>query len=58
LIHGTKDDYVPFFNSQSAFDAMQARGATQVSLSPIQDGNHFTSAVPFYLGTYQFFAGF
>lgn len=58
LIHGTKDDYVPFFNSQNAYNAMQAQNATQVTLSPIEDGTHASSAVPFYLGAYQFFAGF
>jgi alpha-beta hydrolase superfamily lysophospholipase len=54
LFHGTADDYVPFFNSQDAYDAMQARGATQVTLRPIQGGNHFTSAVTYTLGAYAF----
>ena len=54
LFHGTADDYVPFFNSQDAYDAMQARGATQVTLRPIQGGNHFTSATTYTLGAYAF----
>jgi pimeloyl-ACP methyl ester carboxylesterase len=54
LFHGTADDYVPFFNSQDAYDAMQARGATQVTLRPIQGGNHFSSATAYTLGAYAF----
>jgi pimeloyl-ACP methyl ester carboxylesterase len=54
LFHGTADDYVPFFNSQDAYDAMQKRGATQVELHPIQGGNHFSSAATYTLGAYGF----
>ena len=54
LFHGTADDYVPFFNSQDAYDAMRTRGATQVTLRPIQGGNHFTSAITYTLGAYAF----
>jgi alpha-beta hydrolase superfamily lysophospholipase len=54
LFHGTADDYVPFFNSQDAYDAMQARGATQVTLRPIQGGNHFSSVITYTLGAYAF----
>jgi pimeloyl-ACP methyl ester carboxylesterase len=54
LFHGTADDYVPFFNSQDAYDAMQQRGATQVELHPIQGGNHFSSAAAYTLGAYGF----
>jgi pimeloyl-ACP methyl ester carboxylesterase len=54
LFHGTADDYVPFFNSQDAYDAMQARGATQVSLRPIQGGDHFSSLITYTLGAYAF----
>lgn len=54
LFHGTADDYVPFFNSQDAYDAMQARGATQVTLNPIQGGNHFSSVTTYTLGAYAF----
>ncbi|OGX84059.1 hypothetical protein BEN47_16835 [Hymenobacter lapidarius] len=58
LFHGTADDYVPFFNSQDAYDAMQKRGATQVQLRPIQGGNHFTSATTYTLGAYAFISQF
>jgi len=54
LFHGTADDYVPFFNSQDAYDAMRKRGASQVELHPIQGGNHFTSATAYTLGAYAF----
>lgn len=49
LFHGTADDYVPYFNSEDAYKAMRARGATQVSLHPIQGGNHFTSVTQYTL---------
>ena len=54
LFHGTADDYVPFFNSQDAYDAMQAHGATQVELHPIQGGDHFSSATAYTLGAFGF----
>lgn len=56
LFHGTADDYVPYFNSQDAYTAMQARGATQVQLRPIQGGNHFTSVATYTLAAYAFIA--
>jgi predicted esterase len=55
LFHGTADDFVPFFNSQHAFDAMQARGAYQVELREIEGGNHFTSIPNFTVGAFLFF---
>ncbi|GAA3945123.1 alpha/beta hydrolase family protein [Hymenobacter algoricola] len=54
LFHGTADDYVPFFNSQQAYDAMRARGASQVTLRPIAGGNHFSSAPTYTLQAYAF----
>ncbi|WP_086596184.1 alpha/beta fold hydrolase [Hymenobacter crusticola] len=54
LFHGTADDYVPYFNSQDAYNAMQARGAKQVQLRPIQGGNHFTSVATYTLAAYAF----
>ena len=54
LFHGTADDYVPFFNSQDAYDAMRKHGATQVELRPIEGGNHFSSAAAYILGAYAF----
>ena len=49
LFHGTADDYVPYFNSEDAYKAMRARGATQVTLHPIEGGNHFTSVAQYTL---------
>ncbi|WP_240737327.1 alpha/beta hydrolase family protein [Hymenobacter metallicola] len=54
LFHGTADDYVPFFNSQNAYNAMKARGAANVQLRPIQGGNHFSSAASYTLQAYAF----
>lgn len=58
LFHGTQDDYVPYFNSQDAYNAMRARGATNVELRPIQGGTHFTSAAPYTLSAYAFISQF
>ena len=54
LFHGTADDYVPYFNSEDAYKAMRARGATQVTLHPIQGGNHFTSVAQYTLAALGF----
>ncbi|GAA4393734.1 hypothetical protein GCM10023186_45600 [Hymenobacter koreensis] len=54
LFHGTADDYVPYFNSEDAYRAMRARGATQVELRPIQGGNHFSSAPMYTLQAFAF----
>ncbi|UYZ61997.1 alpha/beta hydrolase family protein [Hymenobacter weizhouensis] len=58
LFHGTADDYVPFFNSQDAYNAMRARGATQVELHPIQGGNHFSSVGQYTLEAFAFISKF
>ncbi len=58
LFHGTQDDYVPYFNSQDAYNAMRARGATNVELRPIQGGTHFTAAAPYTLSAYAFISQF
>jgi alpha-beta hydrolase superfamily lysophospholipase len=54
LFHGTADDYVPYFNSEDAYRAMRAHGATQVELRPIQGGNHFTSVPQYTLAALAF----
>ncbi|WP_345071774.1 alpha/beta fold hydrolase [Hymenobacter fastidiosus] len=54
LFHGTADDYVPFFNSKDAYNAMHLRGATQVELRPIAGGNHFSSVTEYTLQAYAF----
>jgi predicted esterase len=55
LYHGTSDTYVPYFNTQTAYDAMQKRGAKNVNLFPITGGDHSTSIQGFFLGTLAFF---
>ncbi len=56
LYHGTADTYVPFFNSQTAYDAMQKRGATNVQLISIAGGDHGSSVQNYLLGTISFFS--
>lgn len=58
LLHGTDDDFVPFYNSQSAYEAMQSNGAKQVKLKRIEGGNHFSSIGPYTLETFLFFSSF
>ncbi|QHT66148.1 alpha/beta fold hydrolase [Rhodocytophaga rosea] len=58
LIHGTADDFVPFYNSQTAYDAMIANGAIQVTLRKIEGGNHFSSVAAYTLETFMFFSSF
>lgn len=55
LYHGTADRLVFYFNSKNAYDAMIKRGATSVTLIPIQGGDHDTSLSDFLLGTLTFF---
>lgn len=54
LVHGRTDDFVIPLNSQSAFDAMRRRGATNVELALV-DGNHFTAVPSYILQMYSFF---
>jgi pimeloyl-ACP methyl ester carboxylesterase len=56
LYHGTADTYVPYFNSQTTYDAMQKRGASNVTLFPIAGGDHGSSIQSFLLGTFEFFS--
>ena len=56
LSHGDKDTYVPYFNTQTAYDAMIKRGATTVKLNKIAGGDHGSSVQQFLLDTITFFA--
>ncbi|TVR71034.1 MAG: alpha/beta fold hydrolase [Marinilabiliales bacterium] len=58
LYHGTDDDFVFYFNSLTAYDAMTARGAAGVELVTVKDGDHGTTVPEYFLGTFLFFAGF
>jgi hypothetical protein len=55
LYHGDQDTYVPFLNSQTAYDAMTKRGAANVKLYKINGGTHSSSIADFFLGTFEFF---
>lgn len=57
LYHGTADQYVPFLNSQTAFDAMQARSA-DVTLIPVEGGTHGSTLTSYFLGTFQLFSSY
>ena len=50
LYHGTNDDYVPYFNSETAYEAMHALGGN-VELVPISGGSHSTSVETYLTGT-------
>lgn len=58
LFHGTADNFVPFFNSQNAYDAMRANGATQVELIPIEGGDHFSAIAGYTLGLFNYLGQF
>ncbi|MGF1586257.1 MAG: alpha/beta hydrolase family protein [Bacteroidales bacterium] len=58
LYHGTDDDYVFYFNSVTAYDAMKERGSSSVSFSSIQGGNHNTSLFDYFTGSLLFFSAF
>ncbi len=55
LYHGDADDTVLFLNSQNAYDAMRARGATNVQLIRLSGANHATGILGYITGTYDFF---
>ncbi len=58
LYHGDDDQYVFYFNSESALAAMQKRGATQVELVRLPGRNHETGVLEYAKGTFDFFAKF
>jgi pimeloyl-ACP methyl ester carboxylesterase len=57
LVHGTADQQVFYRNSTDAFTAMQARGATNVTLIPVEGKDHGPAIQEFILNTYLFFEG-
>ncbi|GAB4395923.1 MAG: hypothetical protein OHK0053_07700 [Microscillaceae bacterium] len=58
MFHGTDDDFVPPFNAEDALAAMQARGATQVSLVLFEDKNHETALEDYVFGVLDFLQDF
>jgi pimeloyl-ACP methyl ester carboxylesterase len=57
LAHGVDDDFVPFFNSQRAYDAMKARGAERVELRELS-GDHFTASPGYLQAVFLYFSNF
>lgn len=56
LYHGDADNTVFYLNSVNASEAMQKRGATNVTLVPVRGANHATALLTFVTGTYDFFS--
>lgn len=55
LYHGDADDLVFYFNSQDAFNAMKAKGSTNIELVPLKGKNHSSAVQDYLLNTYNFF---
>ncbi len=55
LYHGTDDELVYYFNSETAYEAMKAKGATAVELKALPGKNHTTALNDYLFGTYSFF---
>ncbi|MFT4031781.1 MAG: lipase family protein [Siphonobacter sp.] len=51
MYHGTADDLVPYFNSETAYEAMVAQGSTVVTFFPQTGLDHSTNITPYALGT-------
>ncbi|MFT6203621.1 MAG: pimeloyl-ACP methyl ester carboxylesterase [Spirosomataceae bacterium] len=58
LYHGTADQYVPFLNSQTTFDAMKKRNAPNITLIPVEGGTHSSTLTAYFLGTFQLFSSY
>jgi pimeloyl-ACP methyl ester carboxylesterase len=56
LYHGDADPLVAYINSKTAFDAMRARGATNVELVTLPGRDHGTAVQDYLLGTFDFFS--
>ncbi|WP_026994970.1 alpha/beta hydrolase family protein [Flectobacillus major] len=56
LYHGTADQHVFYFNSETAFNAMKAKGG-DVTLISLPNKDHFTAIQDYLLGTLTFFGG-
>ena len=55
LYHGTDDLLVPFFNSQTTYDAMIESGASNIELKPVEGADHLTAFWDYIVGTFTFF---
>lgn len=54
LVHGTADTYVPYINSETAFNAMKAKG-TNITLTPVPGGTHSTTIQSYFFATIEMF---
>ena len=52
--HGDKDDYVPLFNSEKAYETMKAKGA-DVTLKVFKGGTHSSGAYNFIMQAFTTF---
>lgn len=58
MIHGTADDYVPFFNSETTYEAMKEKGAHKVELKKVPNADHFSLVPAYYQTVLEFFHSF
>lgn len=58
LYHGTDDNFVFYFNSSSAYEAMGKRSAPSVELISVQGGTHSNTINDYFSGTFLFFSTF
>jgi hypothetical protein len=58
LYHGTADNYVFYFNSETAWEAMNDLGAHQVELVTVVHGDHYSTIYDYFMGTFLFFNEF
>lgn len=58
MFHGTEDNFVYPLNSETAFAAMQAKGATNVEYIQLQGKNHISGQADFIDGAIEYFDSF
>ncbi len=58
LYHGTADDFVFYFNSETAHEAMVANGAAHVELVAVEGGDHVSTLFSYLTGTLLFFSSY
>ncbi|NJO04058.1 MAG: phospholipase [Bacteroidia bacterium] len=57
MIHGKRDDFVPPFNAEHAYEAMRARGADKISLELLNE-DHDSAISPYVMKVFEFFSQF
>jgi len=56
LYHGTDDQLVFYFNTETTYQSMRALGAINVELKRLEGKDHFTAVMDYLLGSYAFFS--